>query len=226
MRRPARPALALLMLVVLAGCGEQTEPPPRPTARRPRSPRRAKSPARGPARRSFECAGATNEYSGAGKPDPEGVAHAHLHREHPGDPRDARRLPGADDRTHRALRQDRDARARNRDVDPKDADDLERLVGDVFPEGVELDVFSLGEVGLIMCLTGPAATFVVLGPEGDGIRQVLGRGDCTDPRASMPRPTATSSWTSPSTLSATPEGAVRRHRHEGPEPRRADPRHR
>ena len=31
-----------------------------------------------------------------------------------------------------------------------------------------------------MCLTGPAATFLLLGPDGDGIRQVLGPGDCSD----------------------------------------------
>jgi hypothetical protein len=64
-------------------------------------------------------------------------------------------------------------------ADPQDADDVKRLVGDVFPDGVDLVVFS-GDDALIMCLTGPATTFLLLVTHGDGIRQVLGPGDCSD----------------------------------------------
>ncbi len=65
-------------------------------------------------------------------------------------------------------------------VVPQDVDDLKRLVGEVFPEGVDLVVFSLRDDALVMCLTGPAATFLLLGPDDDHIRQVLGPGDCSD----------------------------------------------
>ncbi len=65
-------------------------------------------------------------------------------------------------------------------ADPQDADDVKRLVGEVFPDGVDLVVFSDRDDAFTMCLTGPATTFLLLGPDGDGIRQVLGPGDCSD----------------------------------------------
>ena len=66
------------------------------------------------------------------------------------------------------------------EADLQDADDVKRLVGDVFPEGVDLVVFSLRDDALVMCLTGPATTFLLLGPDDDHLRQVLGPGDCRD----------------------------------------------
>ncbi len=183
MRRPARPALALLMLVVLAGCGEQTEPPA------------ADGPSPSVAT-SSEVPGtrpSPTEFSSAQAPRTSTPAQESLIPRASPTPISTESIPATPGTLagYQALMTGLTAlfakietlERGDRDVDPKDADDLERLVGDVFPEGVELDVFSLGEVGLIMCLTGPAATFVVLGPEGDGIRQVLGRGDCTDPQS-------------------------------------------
>ena len=65
-------------------------------------------------------------------------------------------------------------------ADPQSADEVDQLLGDVFPDGVDLVVFEPEEEALTMCLTGPADTFMVLAGHGDGIRQNLGPGDCAD----------------------------------------------
>jgi hypothetical protein len=64
--------------------------------------------------------------------------------------------------------------------DPQSADEVDDLLGDVFPDGVDLVVFEPEEGALTMCLTGPADTFMVLAGHGDGIRQTLGPGDCAN----------------------------------------------
>lgn len=63
---------------------------------------------------------------------------------------------------------------------PQSADEVEDLLGDVFPDGVDLIVFEPEQDALTMCLTGPADTFMVLAGHGDGIRQTLGPGDCAN----------------------------------------------
>ncbi len=63
-------------------------------------------------------------------------------------------------------------------ADPKSADEVDELLGDVYPDGVDLVVFSPAQDALTVCLTGPADTFMVLAGHGDGIRQTLGPGDC------------------------------------------------
>ncbi|MEO6512868.1 MAG: hypothetical protein ABIO16_17855, partial [Nocardioides sp.] len=55
------------------------------------------------------------------------------------------------------------------------ADEVDALLGDIYPDGVDLVVFD--ENGVI-CLTGPAATFVLLGEHGDTLRQIYGPGGC------------------------------------------------
>jgi hypothetical protein len=69
------------------------------------------------------------------------------------------------------------------DADPQNADDVDELLGDVYPDGVDLAVFGVEKASLTLCLTGPAATFQLLVSRDDGIRQVFGGGDCGDPAA-------------------------------------------
>jgi hypothetical protein len=66
-------------------------------------------------------------------------------------------------------------------ADPQNADEVNELLGDVYPEGVDLVVFEEQNTGLVLCLTGTGATFLLLAGHGDGIRQVFGGGDCDDP---------------------------------------------
>ena len=67
------------------------------------------------------------------------------------------------------------------DADPKNAEEVDELLGDVYPDGVDLVVFGVEKASVTMCLTGPAATFLLVASHGDGIRQVFGGGDCADP---------------------------------------------
>ena len=67
------------------------------------------------------------------------------------------------------------------DADPQNAEEVDELLGDVYPDGVDLVVFGVEKASLTLCLTGPAATFVLMASHGDGIRQVFGGGDCGDP---------------------------------------------
>jgi hypothetical protein len=61
------------------------------------------------------------------------------------------------------------------DANPQTTDEINELIGDVYPDGVALVVFDEGGV---ICLTGPGRTAVVLGEHGDGIRQAFRTGDC------------------------------------------------
>ena len=67
------------------------------------------------------------------------------------------------------------------DADPQNADEVDDLLGDVYPAGVDLVVFGVAKASFTVCLTGPAATFQVLAAHDDGIRQIFGGGDCGDP---------------------------------------------
>jgi hypothetical protein len=64
------------------------------------------------------------------------------------------------------------------DASPTTPEEIEELLGDVLPAGVDLAVFVEDGQALTVCLTGPATTFVVLGVHEDALRQVFGRGDC------------------------------------------------
>lgn len=67
------------------------------------------------------------------------------------------------------------------DADPQNADEVDELLGDVYPDGVDLVVFGVEKASVTVCLTGPSATFLLLASQDDSIRQVFGAGDCDDP---------------------------------------------
>jgi hypothetical protein len=69
------------------------------------------------------------------------------------------------------------------DADPQNADEVDELLGDVYPGGVDLVVFDVADAGLTVCLTGPAATFLLLTGHDEGIRQLFGGGDCQAPQS-------------------------------------------
>ena len=67
------------------------------------------------------------------------------------------------------------------DADPRSADDVNALLGDVYPNGVDLVVFDVGKASLTLCLTGPASTFMLLVSDEIALTQSFGGGDCSDP---------------------------------------------
>ena len=67
------------------------------------------------------------------------------------------------------------------DAYPQNAEEVDELLGDVYPDGVDLEVFGVEKARVTLCLTGPAATFLLMTSHGEGIRQVFGGGDCGDP---------------------------------------------
>ncbi len=66
------------------------------------------------------------------------------------------------------------------DVNPQGADEIKEVLGDVFPDGVDLVKFEEEGDAATICLTGPETTFVVLGQRGEGLRQIYGGGNCDD----------------------------------------------
>jgi hypothetical protein len=66
-------------------------------------------------------------------------------------------------------------------ADPRTADEVNELLGDVYPSGVDLVVFGVRQASLLVCLTGPASTFMLLSSNDESIRQVFAGGDCDDP---------------------------------------------
>lgn len=61
---------------------------------------------------------------------------------------------------------------------PHSVQDIDELLGDVYPEGVDLAVFEDDSDALTMCLTGPSSTSAVLGDHGEGVRAIFGTGGC------------------------------------------------
>jgi hypothetical protein len=185
MRRPARPALALVLGLVLAGCGDGDEPLA-PTADGPSSTVATSSAVPG-TRPSPTEASSLPEQTASPTAEQEDLTPTPSPTPTPistesiaATPETIAGYQALTSGLTAMFAKEKQLEREEPGVDLQDADDVERFLGDTFPEGVEMAVFSLREDSLTMCLTGPATTFLLVGPHGDAIRQVLGHGECSD----------------------------------------------